>query len=188
MSVRSTSVRHARDSRRHPNILLLILDDLRPDLGAYGAQWARTPHLDGLAESGAVMLRAYASVANCCPSRAALLTGLRPDFNGVLDLYSHVRDKQPSVVTLPQRFRQAGYISVGFGKVFHQDLDDELSWTPEAEFATNRSCRGREVSNGPMADHCVRRFAGRPCVVKPRRVQVPKVTRYPEKQKNHAAS
>ena len=71
-------------------------------------------------------------MANCCPSRAALLTGMRPDFNGVIDLYTQVRDRRPSIVTLPQRFRQAGYLTLRFGKVFHPPDDDEPSWSPEA--------------------------------------------------------
>ena len=55
---------------------------------------------------------------------------MRPDFNGVHDLFTHVRDKRPSVVTLPQRFRQGGYLTVRFGKVFHQGRDRAAWSTP----------------------------------------------------------
>ncbi len=122
---------------------MLIIDDLRPDLGAYGHRGARTPNIDALAARSALFMRAHAAVANCAPSRASLLSGLRPDRHGVHDLVTHVRDTVPHVVTLPQRFRQAGYLSVGYGKIFHQKLDDSPSWSTQAEFAdANHSYRG----------------------------------------------
>ena len=97
------------DTILRPNVLLLIIDDLRPDLGAYGHRTAHTPHIDALAARSTLFARAHASVANCAPSRSSLLTGMRPDRHGVMDLVTHLRDKVPSVVTLPQRFREAGY-------------------------------------------------------------------------------
>ena len=96
------------DTILRPNVLLLIIDDLRPDLGAYGHRTANTPHIDALAARSTLFTRAHASVANCAPSRSSLLTGMRPDRHGVMDLVTHLRDKMPSVVTLPQRFREAG--------------------------------------------------------------------------------
>lgn len=129
-----------RDARVRPNVLLLIVDDLRPDLGAYGHRTARTPHIDALAARSVLFARAHASVANCAPSRASLLSGMRPDRHGVMDLVTHLRDKVPGAVTLPQRFRQAGYLSVGYGKIFHQKLDDAPSWSSQAD--ANRSYCG----------------------------------------------
>ena len=68
---------------------------------------------------------------------------MRPDRHGVMDLVTHLRDTVPNVVTLPQRFREAGYLSVGYGKIFHQNLDDALSWSSQAEFPdANHSYRG----------------------------------------------
>jgi len=157
--------RRSPTSKPRPNVLLLIIDDLRPDLGAYGRPWAQTPHLDRLAQRGSTMMHAYASVANCCPSRAALLTGVRPDFSGVLDLYTHVRDRRPSVVTLPQRFRQAGYVTLRFGKVFHHGLDDEPSWSAASELPAglaNRSCRGRDGCGDWTYDQYMRAGSPRP--------------------------
>ena len=100
-----------------PNVLLLIIDDLRPDLGAYGHRTAHTPHIDALAAHAARSSRARTpAVANSelrAIAGSALfappLTGMRPDQHGVMDLVTHLRDKVPSVVTLPQRFREAGY-------------------------------------------------------------------------------
>ena len=128
--------------RRRPDVLLLIIDDMRADLGCYGCSFARTPHIDALSARSTTFLQAHAAVANCAPSRSSLLTGLRPNTHGVLDLQTHVRDKHKTLITLPQRFRSAGYLAVSYGKIFHQFLDDELSWSPQSEFADGHTYRG----------------------------------------------
>ena len=128
--------------RQAHDVLLLIVDDLRADLGCYGRRWARTPHIDALSSRSATFLQAHASVANCAPSRASLMTGLRPDTHGVLDLKTHIRDRHHGVVTLPQRFRQAGYLAVSYGKIFHQFLDDAASWSGQDEWPDNHTYRG----------------------------------------------
>lgn len=73
---------------------------------------------------------------------ASLLTGLRPDTHGVLDLQTHVRDRHASLTTLPQAFRRAGYLAVSYGKVYHQFLDDAPSWSTQDEFADGHRYRG----------------------------------------------
>ncbi len=62
-----------------PNGLFLIIDDLRPEMGCYGADVIRTPHLDALAQQAVVFDRAYCQQAACMSSRNSLLTGFRPD-------------------------------------------------------------------------------------------------------------
>ena len=125
------------------NVLLLIIDDLRADLRSYGRSWARTPAIDALASQSVTFLQAHASLANCAPSRASLLTGLRPDTHGVLDLVTHVRAHHGGrLTTLPEAFRRAGYLSVSYGKVFHQFLDDAASWSSQAEFNDGHTYRG----------------------------------------------
>jgi arylsulfatase A-like enzyme len=111
------------------NVLLIAVDDLRPDLGTYGAPGARTPNIDALARRGATFTRAYVQQAVCNPSRVNLLTGRRPDTTRVVDLETHFRSTMPDVVTLPQYFRQRGYFTQAFGKVYHGRLDDEPSWS-----------------------------------------------------------
>ena len=69
-----------------PNVLFIAIDDLRPSLGAYGDPVVKTPNIDRLARSGAVFLEAHAQEAVCNPSRASLLTGLRPASLRVWDL------------------------------------------------------------------------------------------------------
>lgn len=113
------------------SILLLLLDDLRPSLGAYGDPRAITPHIDSLAKQSTRFSRAYASVPTCSPSRTSLLTGMRPDSHRVYDLQTHFRREVSEVTTLPQLFRKNGYLSLSFGKIFHEELDDKASWSSQ---------------------------------------------------------
>ena len=105
-----------------PNVLLIVSDDLRPEMGCYGGE-ALTPNIDALAYSrGSVLFeRAYVQDAICCPTRSSFLTGRRPDTTRVWDLHSQFRDAPGAAQwkTLPQAFRDAGYTTSGMGKVFH---------------------------------------------------------------------
>lgn len=74
-----------------PNILFIGIDDLRPELDCYGSGIAITPNLDALAEEGLRFNRAYCQQAICAPSRASLMTGTRPDTNGVTHNYVKIR-------------------------------------------------------------------------------------------------
>ncbi|WP_198840434.1 sulfatase [Aureibaculum flavum] len=111
-----------------PNILFIPIDDLRPDLGAYGNTVVKSPNIDALANNGVTFNRAYTQHAVCTTSRTSLLTGLRPDSTQVWDLKTHFRDNLPDVVTLPQFFKNNGYYTVGTGKTFHNTLQDSLAW------------------------------------------------------------
>jgi iduronate 2-sulfatase len=112
-----------------PNILFIPVDDLRPDLGCYGSTTMLSPNIDRLAADGVTFTRAYCQQSVCNPSRASLLTGLRPDSIQVWDLYTSFRDAVPEVVTLPQYFKQQGYTTIGLGKTYHNNIPDTLSWT-----------------------------------------------------------
>lgn len=111
-----------------PNILFIAVDDLRCDLGAYGARHVKSPNLDRLAASGVMFSRAYCQQAVCNPSRVSVLTGLRPDTTRVWDLVTNMRTTVPDVVTLPQHFRRFGYRAVAHGKIFHNTFPDARSW------------------------------------------------------------
>ena len=111
------------------NILFIPVDDLRPELGAYGNSFIKTPNIDRLAKDGVVFNRTYCQQAVCNPSRASLLTGLRPDSIQVWDLATRFRKNVPDVVTLPQYFKQNGYTTIGLGKTFHNVIQDSISWT-----------------------------------------------------------
>ena len=73
------------ETLERPNVLLIVVDDLRPDLGSFGHSQLVTPAIDRLAASGIRFARAYAQYPACNPSRVSLLTGLRPDTTGILD-------------------------------------------------------------------------------------------------------
>ncbi len=115
--------------RRRPNILFIAVDDLRPQLGCYGTPLMKTPHIDALAARGTLFRRAYCQQSICNPSRASLLTGLRPDTTGIYDLQTHFRVNIPDAVTLPQYFKENGYRTRGLSKIFHGGLDDPRSWS-----------------------------------------------------------
>jgi len=126
-----------------PNVLFIAADDLRTELGCYGSPEAKTPQLDALARRGLLFERAYCQQAVCNPSRASVLTGLRPDTVKVWDLRTHFRQARPDAVTLPQHFKQQGYTSVGIGKLFHNEsgskppfpFADPVSWSEPPVFA-----------------------------------------------------
>ena len=127
-----------------PNVLFIAVDDLRPQTGAYGVDDIRTPNMDALAARGLLFNRAYCSEATCSPSRTSLLTGRRPDTTRVWDLVTHFRDTIPDVITLPQHFKNNGYFTQSFGKIYHGGLDDEASWSAPSPLA-----RGGEKLNSP---------------------------------------
>ncbi len=116
-----------------PNVLFIAVDDLRPDLGCYGAAHMKTPCLDKLAAQSLLFERAYCQVAVCNPSRSSVLSGARPDTTGVLDNQHFMRPQMPDVITLPQHFKNNGWHSVSLGKIYHHSLrepgEDPQSWS-----------------------------------------------------------
>ena len=133
------------------NIVLVISDDMRPSLGAYG-QPAISPHFDAFAKQGTVFQSAYVQVAWCSPCRNSFLSGRRPDRTHIwttpgtepgLGFRAHGADW----VTLPGYFKAAGYITTAGGKVFHPDEpsdNDPISWTDSASCPHNHSSVGMD--------------------------------------------
>ena len=118
------------------NVLFIMADDLRPELGCYGAKHIQSPNIDKLAARGTLFERAYCQVAVCNPSRSSLLGGVRPDTTGVLDNQHFLRPQLPEIVTLPQLFKSSGWYSMSLGKIFHhsdrEPGDDPQSWSEPA--------------------------------------------------------
>ena len=112
-----------------PNVLFIAVDDLRPELGIYGAAHVLSPRIDALGRSGTVFTHAYCQQAVCNPSRASLMTGLRPDTLRVWNLQTDFRTTKPEAVTVTQAFMSAGYSAVSIGKIFHNVLPDHASWS-----------------------------------------------------------
>ena len=122
---------------KKPNILFIAVDDLRPELGAYGSEIAVTPNIDKLANQGLLFNRAYCQQAICSPSRASLMTGARPETINVIENFTYFRDANPDIITLAQHFKMNGYETVHSGKIFHKpafaDLETSWSRTPAAD-------------------------------------------------------
>jgi len=118
------------------NVLFIAVDDLRPKLGCYGDRHAKTPNIDRLAAHGMLFERAYCQQAVCGPSRASLLTGLRPDTTRVYDLKTNFRKAAPNAITLPEHFKRNGYHAESIGKIFHGDplTLDRQSWSAPEQF------------------------------------------------------
>lgn len=115
-----------------PNILLILVDDLKPSFGAYGDTFVHSPNLDRLAQRGLRFDMAYCNQAVCAPSRNNLLTGARSSSLGVYSLGLNFRKAVPDAVTLPQYFMKYGWRTEGVGKVFHighGNVDDAASWS-----------------------------------------------------------
>jgi arylsulfatase len=113
-------VAHADAPR--PDILFLMPDEMRGDcLSVVGHPAVHTPHLDKLAQEGAVFRRAYSTCPSCIPARRALLTGLFPASSGVVG-YAAKPITQP---TMPKVLAEAGYTTLLVGRWMHQKPKDE---------------------------------------------------------------
>lgn len=114
-------------AQRPPNIVLVLLDQLRADVcGTYGSRLCRTPSIDGLAAQGMRFDRAYTPIGICSPARASMLTGTYPHRHGVLNNV-HGRDAlqadlRPGTPVYPALLRDAGYATAYAGK-WHVDMD-----------------------------------------------------------------
>src|SRR5262249_19713038 len=102
-----------------PNVLFIVMDDLRATLGSYGDTTTITPNIERLAARSLLFIHAYVQQAVCNPSRQSFLSGRRPDAIRVWNLMSHFRQTAPDLVSLPEHFKHYGYITEGIGKIYH---------------------------------------------------------------------
>lgn len=117
--------------KKHPNVLLIAIDDLNDWVGYLGGHpQAQTPNIDRLIKKGVGFTKAYTVAPLCNPSRVALLTGLYPSTSGVYGNRNKFRENLPDAITLMQYFKENGYITKGGGKIFHQNNKpgDNKSW------------------------------------------------------------
>jgi len=110
------------------NVLFISIDDLRTSLGVYEDSIAITPNIDYFASEGITLREVFCQSAVCAPSRASLMTGVRPDSTRVWHLGDKFRNINPSAVTMPQHFEKFGYHTVNIGKIFHNYMPDSISW------------------------------------------------------------
>lgn len=137
------------------NLLYIISDDLRPQLGVYGHDFMITPNLDALAAESTVFRFAFAQVAVCCPSRSSFMTGRRPNVsfvydNGGADFRKDGLDGD-EWHTVPGFLKDSGWWTVGGGKTFHpnnpKDWDGNRSFDRQVRpyfdfsyFVKDRDC------------------------------------------------
>ncbi len=144
---KATQTAAAQSSR--PNVLFIIVDDLRPELGCYGANIIHTPNIDALAEQSLVFDRAYCQEAVCMASRNSMLTGLRPDARKIWT-NRDVREDLNDIDFFPGHFRKNGYHSIGIGKIAHNSWEDPRCWSephlkPENIAYEYRTHAGRKI-------------------------------------------
>jgi choline-sulfatase len=122
-----------------PNVLFIAVDDLNDWVGFLGGHpQVRTPHMDRLAARGVTFANAHCASPLCCPSRAALFTGMQPFHTGVYQNNHDLRKAAPNLVLLPHYFQQHGYATFGTGKLLHRKRKDvcedmfltEQRWSP----------------------------------------------------------
>ena len=115
-------------AQEQPNILFLIVDDLRPELGCYGEKHILTPNIDALAKDATVFTHCYVQYAVSDASRASFLTGCRPASTGVGYPYSEyfVNEFLPSHPSIQTHMYRNGYYTRTLGKV-HHGLGEDLT-------------------------------------------------------------
>eukprot|EP00730_Choanoeca_flexa_P007361 TRINITY_DN12321_c0_g4_i3.p1 TRINITY_DN12321_c0_g4~~TRINITY_DN12321_c0_g4_i3.p1 ORF type:complete len:605 (+),score=134.73 TRINITY_DN12321_c0_g4_i3:2-1816(+) len=126
------------------NVLFIAVDDFRPNIGAYNFSLVHTPNLDHLAATGLRFDQAYVQYAYCAPSRNSFMSGRRPDTTQVWNFINHFREPAIGAAwqSMPEYFKQHGYLTLGGGKLFHPDVpplnDFPQSWTPEYPYFDNQ--------------------------------------------------
>ena len=126
----SSACLHAQNVNRalsKPNVLFIMVDDLRPQLGCYGQQIV-SPNINRLAKKGQLFTRAYVNYPVCGPSRASVLSGLYAS-RARFDSWNCSQDKDvPGVISLPMLFRNNNYKTISIGKVYNNFEDGKGSW------------------------------------------------------------
>ena len=132
MSIFSCSQNQSKEIQEKPNIILINVDDLGwRDTGFMGSEYYETPNLDALAADGMVFTEAYASAANCAPSRACLMSGQWTPRHGIYTVDSSERGNSKDRKLIPtknktiipddnyllsQALHDAGYVTCHAGK------------------------------------------------------------------------
>lgn len=117
---------------KQKNVLMILVDDLKPNLGCYGDKTAISPNIDKLSQMGIRFNKSYCNQAVSVASRYNLTLGSRSTSTGLYNFGLEFRDVYPDAVTLPQFFMKAGYHTEAIGKIFHVghgNTNDEASWS-----------------------------------------------------------
>jgi arylsulfatase A-like enzyme len=136
------------EKEAHPNVFFIAVDDLNNMLGSLKAYPnAKTPNIDRLASRGVLFSNAHCQAPLCGPSRASVMTGLRPSTTGIYGMIpdDKIRSENTAtndIIMLPEYFKNNGYHTMGIGKLFH-------SHAPEGMFDESG---GRVQRFGPYPD------------------------------------
>lgn len=116
-----------------PNVLFISVDDLNNWIGPIlGFSNAVTPNFDKLAAMGVTFTNAHVQAPLCGPSRASVMTGLRPSTTGIYGMTPDNKIRRPGnpvtkdIIFLPEYFEKEGYHTMGTGKLFHIHAPDRL--------------------------------------------------------------
>lgn len=137
-----------------PNVLFIVVDDLRPAIGAYNYPKLQTPNIDQFAASSVRFENAHAQQTVCGPSRTSFLTGRRPDTTRLYDFNSYWRNHAGNFTTIPQHFKENGYFTYSIGKVFHpgrpsgHNDDFPYSWSKPAYHPSTQKYKMAAVCPG----------------------------------------
>ena len=136
---------HAQSNSQRPNVVFIISDQHKlEETGAYGSQRSITPNIDALAKTGVMFNNAYTPAPVCAPARASLVTGMYPYANGAIyhkapvtmpdgkiknlgSGYLRETGYHEDIVTLPDVFKEQGYVSASPGKMHvHGELQKDV--------------------------------------------------------------
>src|SRR4051794_8123511 len=118
-----------------PNVLFIPIDDLNHWVGYIGRnKQTATPNMDRLAARGVRFTHAYCAAPSCTPSRAALMSGMRPGTTGIYENYTDYRPVLPIDKCLPAAFRAGGYETLAGGKVYHGGAGRPAEWDVMHEY------------------------------------------------------
>ena len=111
------------------NILFIMIDDLRPELGAYGSTAVKSPNIDSLASEAVLFANAYVNVPVCGASRASMMSGIRPTEKRFVGYQARIDEDAKGAETLFGYLKKQGYYSESIGKILHFSADSKAGWS-----------------------------------------------------------
>ncbi|MDA8763536.1 sulfatase [Flavobacteriaceae bacterium] len=139
------------------NILFISIDDLRPLINSYGADKMITPNFDKLASESLQFNNAFTNIAVCGGSRASIMTGIRPSEKRFNDYRSRASLEAPNAIPLNEIFKDNGYETISYGKIYHYLDDHKEHWSeidngaPQTDYQDPVSRQRKR--NGEMGSH-----------------------------------
>jgi len=111
------------------NVLFIMIDDLRPELGAYGSTAVKSPNIDSLASEAVLFANAYVNVPVCGASRASMMSGIRPTEKRFVGYQARIDEDAQDAETLFGHLKNQGYYSESIGKILHFSEDSKADWS-----------------------------------------------------------